>query len=186
LKHLWSLLFLICCAPLFAQSYTARWTAPTTNTDGSAITQTLNYNLYQAACGSALVKVQSGIAGLTTTITKGMIPGTTQCFALTALNTTTGMESAQTSQVQVTVPQPTPNAPGGLTVTLATTSTIAYGLAPANDALAFLIVGSVPLGTPCLLDQSANLYHVVSRAAVTYDAPYRPTTVTTVFALCGA
>lgn len=176
MKYGWSLLLLL-ASPLFAQSYTAQWTAPTKNTDGSAITQTLNYTLWQATQGSTLAKVQTGIAGLSTTITKGLTPGTTQCFAVSALNTTTGSESAQTTPVCIAIPQPVPSAPGGLTITLATTSTIAYMVVPGADTYGVLIVGSVPLATQC--DPTHGVlagpvtYYIVPRTSVTLNAPFK-------------
>lgn len=69
-------------------SNTLSWTAPTTNTDGSTITGTLTYNVYQGAKGGAFTKTASAVTGSSTTVT------TTagSCFAVTSV--AQGSESA--------------------------------------------------------------------------------------------
>jgi hypothetical protein len=88
------------------------WTGPTLNTDGSPVT-TLTYNIYQGLTG-ALVKVQSGVTTATATITAGLTPGTTQCFAVTAVEA--GQESAQSTTACAAIPLPTPGVPTQITV----------------------------------------------------------------------
>jgi hypothetical protein len=101
--------------PAFAAppSATLVWTAPTAFTDGTPISGTITYNVYQGLTG-ALTKVQSGISGLTVTITTGLTPGTSQCFAVTAV--VASVESAQSAQACAAIPVPTPNSPGQVTV----------------------------------------------------------------------
>jgi hypothetical protein len=91
------------------------WTAPTTNTDGTTITATLTYNLYQGLAG-ALTKVQSGLTGLAATVTTGLTPGSTQCFAVTAIEA--GVEGAQSNVACAAIPLATPGAPGTVTVVI--------------------------------------------------------------------
>jgi hypothetical protein len=98
-------------APSAALSYAA----PTTNTDGSAITAPLSYNIYQGLTG-ALVKVQSAVAGLSVTITTGLTAGTTQCFAVTAVEN--GVEGAQSNTACVAIPKPVPGVPTQVTIVL--------------------------------------------------------------------
>lgn len=98
-------------APSAALSYTA----PATNTDGSAISGTLTYNIYQGLTG-ALVKVQSAVTGLSVTITTGLTAGTTQCFAVTAVEG--GVESAQSNTACVAIPKPIPGVPTQVTIVL--------------------------------------------------------------------
>jgi hypothetical protein len=180
MKHLWALLTLL-TLPVHATDLTLKWTAPTTYTDKTAIgSAAITYNVYGAAQGSPLVLLTPGLT-TASNIRTNVNPGTI-CYAVTAV--IASQESAQTIPVCTTVSPSAPNSPGGLTITLVTTSTIAYGLAPAHDRLAFLIIGSVPLGTTCLPDQTANTYRAVPTASVTYNPPYKPTTVTTVFATC--
>lgn len=91
------------------------WTAPTTNTDGSAIAGTVTYNLYQGLSG-ALVKVQSAVASTSTTVTTGLTAGTTQCFAVTAV--ANGMEGPQSTSACAAVPFSVPGAPTQVTVVI--------------------------------------------------------------------
>lgn len=71
--------------------------APTTYTDGTPIPAgtAFTYGVYQAPQGQPLVKVAT-ITGTTTTITTGLTPGATFCFAVTAI--INGQESAQSNQ----------------------------------------------------------------------------------------
>lgn len=91
------------------------WAAPTVNTDGSTITATLAYNLYQGLqSAGTLTKVASSIAGLTVSVTAGLTPGSTQCFAVTAIEA--GVESAQSNKACATIALPTPGVPSQITV----------------------------------------------------------------------
>lgn len=184
---LWILLALV-AIPTWATNLTISCTAPTQNTDGTPIDPAakISFLIYGAIQGQPLqLLTPTPITPcLNTRLNLNAGPVCYAGAAVETIGTITSDPSAQTAPVCVTVP-PTPATPSNLSVSLVTTSTIAYGLAPSNDGLAFLIVGSVPIGTTCLMNQSANLYHVVPRASVTYNPPYKPTTVTTVFALCG-
>lgn len=179
-------------APLaFAQTFSPTWSWPAvtgcTNGDkvGATAACTLTkYTLYTGLQGQPK-KAWGTVTPDKTSVTTPNTPPGVWCGQVSA-STATG-ESGLPTEACITLAAPViPVAPGGLTVTLVTTSTIAYGLAPAHDRLAFLIVGSVPLGAPCLPDQTANLYRVVPVASVTFTAPYKAATVPTVFALCGA
>jgi hypothetical protein len=110
------LLFLLAGVALAAPPQAVlTWTAPTTNSDGSAITATLTYNLYQGLTG-ALVKVQTGVATLSATITTGLTAGTSQCFAVSAVEN--GVEGAQSNTACATIPQQVPGQPTQITVVL--------------------------------------------------------------------
>lgn len=115
------LLLLSCLFASLATSQTTghsaaiAWTAPTANSDGSALTGALTYNLYQGPDG-ALVSVQTGLTGLTATVTTGLTAGSTQCFAVTAVEN--GVESAPSLESCVTLPVLAPAAPGLPTVTV--------------------------------------------------------------------
>jgi hypothetical protein len=91
------------------------WTAPTANADGTALAGTVTYNVYQGLTG-ALSKVQTGVTSAATTVTSGLTPGTTQCFAVTAV--VNGVESPQSNQACAAIPQPTPNAPTNIIVVI--------------------------------------------------------------------
>jgi hypothetical protein len=97
---------------------TLSWSAPTLNTDGSAITPPLTYNLYQGGSATSLAKVQTGLTSTSTTVSAGLTPGSTQFFSVTAVEN--GQESAQETPVSVGIPEPVPSAPTGLTVVLTT------------------------------------------------------------------
>jgi len=96
---------------------TLDWVAPTTNTDGSAITGAITYNVYQGASATSLAKVQSGITALTTTVTTGLTPGAEAFFSVTAV--AEGEESSEVSAVSILIPALVPNAPTGLTAAVA-------------------------------------------------------------------
>jgi hypothetical protein len=95
---------------------TLAWTAVTTNKDGSPVTPPITYNLYQGTTIANLAKVQSGLTSPAATVTTGLTPGSTQEFAVTAVEN--GVESAMSSVTSAVIPFPTPSAPTGLTVTL--------------------------------------------------------------------
>lgn len=95
-------------------SATVTWTAPTTNTNGTPVS-TLTYNLYQGLSG-ALAKVQSGIATTTLVVTTGLTVGTTQCFAVTAVEG--GVESAQSNVACSMIALPTPGAPSQVVIVI--------------------------------------------------------------------
>ncbi len=100
-------------APLTA---TVLWSAPTTNTDGTAITLPLTYNLYEGTSATTMTKVLSGITTLTTLVSTGLVRGGTYYFAVSATEGGT-QEGAQATPGCKFFPTPTPLAPpGGTTV----------------------------------------------------------------------
>lgn len=96
-------------APL---SVALSWTAPTTFTNGSAITGAITYNIYQGASG-AEVSAQTGVSATSVTITTGLSAGSTVCWQVTAV--VGGVESSRTTEVCETFPAQ-PNPPTNLTV----------------------------------------------------------------------
>jgi len=94
------------------------WTPATTNTDGSPVTGTVTFNLYQGTqVGTAtptLTKVASALTATSDVITAGLTAGSTQCFAVTEV--VNGVESAQSLQACTAIPFPTPGAPTQITV----------------------------------------------------------------------
>lgn len=96
---------------------TLNWVAPTLNTDGSAITAALTYNLYSVTT-TASTSLQTGITGLTNQRTN--LNAGTPCYALTAVANT--LESAPTTPICVLVTS-APNAPTSITVTITLTAT---------------------------------------------------------------
>lgn len=101
-----------------ATSASISWTGPTLNTDGSAITGAVTYNLYTGAQGVApeVTSVQKGITTPSATVTTGLTAGATVCFAVSAV--VGGVEGAQTAPSCVAVPLPTPGVPTQVTIVL--------------------------------------------------------------------
>jgi hypothetical protein len=95
---------------------TLNWAAVTTNTDGSPVAGPVTYDIFQGTSASALAKVQSGVAGTSTTVTTGLTPGAEEFFAVTAV--AEGQESATSAPASVAIPALVPAAPTGLTATL--------------------------------------------------------------------
>lgn len=100
------------------------WLAPTTNVDGTPITNPITYNVYQGAM-NAVSKVQSNVTGNTAVISTGLTPGTTQCFAVSA--TELGLEGSESAETCKVIPTPTPTAetpspPSRITLTLGTST----------------------------------------------------------------
>lgn len=95
------------------------WTAPTTHTDGTPIggTETLTYTVYQGLQGQPKVKGPTGIAGLTVTISSGLLSNRTYCWELTATSSADpSIESARSIEVCKTFPASPPEPPTNLTV----------------------------------------------------------------------
>ena len=125
---------------------TLNWVAPTTNTDGSAITGAISYKVYGAAQGStkALLATVSALTWQHTNAPNG----TTQCYQVTA--TVNGAESARSVESCKLIPVPVPNPP-----TITTIEVVAgIGLTPAFKILAdgsrsTAVAGFVPMGKAC-------------------------------------
>lgn len=88
-------------APTVSQ-VTLAWTAPTLNTDGSAITaaQAISYNIYQY--GNAVWAKVGNSATVTYTVV-GLVPGTTYNFHVTAMSAS-GTESGSSNNLAITTP----------------------------------------------------------------------------------
>jgi hypothetical protein len=102
---------------------TLTWTAPTQNTDGTAITGALSFNVYKGASAAALTLLKAVSGGPTTDT--GLAAGT-YYYAVSAVNNS-GVESARSAAASLTIAPPvttpkTPSAPGLLTIS-ATIST---------------------------------------------------------------
>lgn len=107
---------------LTGQTATVSWTAPTTNTNGTAIASALTYNIYSCPSGTAAgaaasscTQVTSGLTALTYTTAAFTTAGTFN-YAVTAVEA--GQESAISNLVSavVTAPPPIPGPPAGVTI----------------------------------------------------------------------
>jgi predicted RecA/RadA family phage recombinase len=81
-----------------APTATLTFTAPTQNTDGTAIKTPLAYNLYMATSSGAETKVASALAGSPISVTTGLTPGSAYYFEVTVIDGN-GTESAKSAEV---------------------------------------------------------------------------------------
>lgn len=96
--------------PSAVQTVTITWAAPTKNTDGTAFTGPITYNVYRWATGGAVTKISSLQTGLTFTDSS---PPPSPCYLVSAVQSATA-ESLPGS----TCVGPTPGSPGSVTVTI--------------------------------------------------------------------
>lgn len=82
-------------------SATLNWTAPTTNTDGTALTNLSGYKIYYGTSASSLSNSVSVSLGLSSYMISNLASGTWY-FAITAVNSS-GIESALSSVVSKTI-----------------------------------------------------------------------------------
>ena len=92
---------------------TISFTAPTKNTDGTAVTGPLTYNVYQGVASGAEVKVASGAAGSPIQINTGLSPNTTYYWYVTVVEGTG--ESGASNEVCKSFPA---SLPGVVTITI--------------------------------------------------------------------
>ena len=111
------LIALLAFAPLAALAGTANlaWTAPTLNTDGTAITAPLSYKVYGGVQGSAkaVLATVSALAYTHSTAPNGV----TYCYQVSAV--AGGVESALSAEGCKVMPPAVPNPPTNLTITVA-------------------------------------------------------------------
>lgn len=104
--------------PAYTRTVTLNWTAPTANSDGSALTPLTGYNIYMGATASQLLQVASITNPGLLTWTSAPLSTGTYFFTITALNSST--ESAQSAppvSFPVAAPKTAPGAPTGVKAT---------------------------------------------------------------------
>ena len=171
-KFLLALLFL----PMLALAGTATltWTAPTLNTDGTAIVGAISYKVYGAIQGQPKLLLASPTL---LTFTHNPAGGATWCYDVTA--NVAAQESAHSGEACKVIPLPVPNPPSNVTIAAVTgaTFTPAYkyvvstlGVATRSTVLA----GLVPLGAPCgpalLFSYRSKPYRQVPQSAVLWES----------------
>lgn len=120
----------LCLTEVHAQAgvrtVTIGWTAPTANTDSTALKLPLTYNLYLAggtAAAPTYTKLQSAIR-FTSAVVTNVPVGTNECVVLTTVdaNGSEGPKSAPIACLLVTAPPPppapVPGAPTAVTITV--------------------------------------------------------------------
>lgn len=160
------------------------WTAPTTNTDGSALSNLAGFRIQYGITSNALANiVQVANPAATAYTMSGLTAGQTWFFTLTAYRSD-GAESSPTGQVSKAIagspgrswtrsidvavtPAPTlPNPPTGFAVTEKT----AYRLDQQANKPVLVAVGTVPIGTPCIEAHRILEKNRVDRAALQMDS----------------
>ena len=134
------------------------WTAPTQNCNGTPLTNLTGYDL---TYGQG--RVPLGLTPLTYTVT-GLTPGT-WWFSMAAKNSTGDRSEFVT--VEKTI----------LANEFVVAQSDAFALVKRIDRLVLAKVGTVPVGTPCLADQTVNGKYVVPRSLVTWSGTVKPDVV---------
>lgn len=185
-----SLALLILCvlAPVFARAdcpppgptdVVLRWQAPTLNDDQTPLTNLKGFKPYHGSSPTTLAPVVSlNDPSLTCWTMPNLAPGP-HYFALMAYTQTEESRLSEVVSKTIEAPPPPPPPPPPV---FATVSTVVYGIVPGRDIYAPMIVGSVPLGTPCNPAQKLLAYNVIPRASVAFTGAIQPQAVV---ALCG-
>ena len=137
-------------------SSTISWTKPTTNSDGSALTNLSGYKVMFGNSSSALSQSKSVSGASVTSTTIPALGAGTWYFAVRAVNSS-GVESSNSSVVSKTISSASAaktvaiTISGGTTTTLKTVNTSVYEFIKNSDSSRSLgrVVGSIALGKPC-------------------------------------
>lgn len=97
-----------------APSATLTFTAPTLNTDGTAVATPLTYTLFEGTTSGGEKQVATGLTGSPVTVTTGLVAGTTYYFTITVTDAN-GSVSAQSNEVCKALPK---SVPGSVTITI--------------------------------------------------------------------
>ncbi len=91
-----------------APTATITFTAPTTNTDGTPISGTLTYDIFQGTSSGSETLAAKGLAGSPIVVNSGLTDGTTVYWYVEAVNSA-GVASAPSNEVCKTFPAGVPN-----------------------------------------------------------------------------
>lgn len=149
------------------------WTAPTQNTDGSALTDLAGFRIYYGTSASNLSLLQAINSASTRSFQHNGLTVGTHYYAVTAVNAG-GVESARSATGSKTVTA-APSGSASVTLTVPRAPTLTVQQTTAYDVrmkgLRFVLnqpVGTVPLGTVCHRDFALpDGYYRVDRKAVT-------------------
>lgn len=169
------------------------WTPPTTNTDGSALTDLANYRILYGTSATSLTQSKNVSAPASGDTITGLANGT-WFFAVRAMNAG-GIESGNSNVTQKTVAVANVTASRTVSVTvnkvpspptnLVTVDTVVYNLRQYQRAILLgNAVGVTKLGTPCGKQTVVEDYKVVARSNVRFTTAQPPGTVLVV--KCGA
>ena len=137
-------------------SATVNWTAPTTNTDGSALTNLASFRIYYGTSASSLSQKSDVTDNTRRSATISPLTPGTWYFAVRAVNTS-GTESDSSNVTSKAVAGATAAKTVAITITPAaqtryTTSTSIYDIVRSSTTNKFVLgryVGTAPIGTPC-------------------------------------
>lgn len=172
-----------------AGSATVNWTAPTTNTDGSTLTNLASFRVHYGTSASALSQTSnvSDVTQRSTTISS--LSAGTWYFAVRAVNTA-GTESASSNVASKAVTGATAAKTVAITITPAqgsrvTTSTVAYDVIKDSSGKFVLgrVVGTVKLNTPCRTYHLTGDYYGVQTGYVKLTRAMRTNTAVALCAL---
>jgi hypothetical protein len=126
------------CAPAFAagvpslDSAVLTWTAPTTNTDGSALMDIIGFNVYHGTSPNSMMMAASLAASTTSFVDSGLTPSVWYWY-VTAVNAL-GTESAPSAMVSKTIAVPAPSAASAAAAPRAPRASGASGVPSASVA----------------------------------------------------
>jgi hypothetical protein len=163
-------------------SATVSWVAPTTNTDGSALTNPAGYRVYYGPSNTSFPQSMTvnDIAARSATVSS-LAPGTWY-FKVRTLNTSQ-TESADSNIASKAVTGASAGSTVGITITASTTlrtnATSVYDVVLSGGAYVLgQTVGTIPLGRVCLASFKVGTnYYKVSRNAVTFTRTSRSNVV---------
>lgn len=173
MKRLMLILLTLVSLNCYAGDAVLTWTAPTQNTDGTALTDLAGFTIYMGTVAGGPYPVTVTINDpLETSLTVPNLSEGTYFFVSTAFNTG-GLESDFSNEATKTILPTIPLPPTGLTVEDLTVFTIVDQV----DKFVLLPVGTVPAGTQCIAGQTINGHHVVPRAEVQWAGNIQPVVV---------
>ena len=164
-------------------SATVNWTAPTTNTDGSALTDLASFRVYYGTSASSLTQ-KSDISDITRrSASISPLAAGTWYFAVRAVNTG-GTESANSNVASKVVAGATAAKTVGITITPSnsrvTTATTVYDIVRSSTTNRFVlgrVVGTIPVGKPCRTYYLTGDYYGVLTGLVTITRTPRGNTL---------
>lgn len=150
--------------------------APTTRTDGSALTGAVTFKVYRGTSSAAVASATTPIAmPATCAYTDTAAPSGTVFYAVSAVDSA-GVESAKTAAVSVVIPVALPSAPTGLTATAVIADTTVFKQRQAVDGFVMVAIGTAPPLTQCSATNSVTdttgTYTAIPRSAVTLRSKF--------------
>ncbi len=91
------------------------WDPPTTNADGTPLTDLAGYKVYRGMVSGVYSAIPFDVGNVTSYTFSGLSEGTTYYYAITAYDAS-GNESAYSNEVNKTMPQVKPSPPTGCTI----------------------------------------------------------------------